>query len=54
MDIVYFYRLKKDNNEYSISVNRKSSIKVVLTKMVKIYLAILPSNTYKSIQEQLG
>ena len=49
-----FLSFEKDNNEYSISVNRKSSIKVVLTKNGEDISSHTATNTYKSIQEIVG
>ncbi len=49
-----FLSFEKDNNEYSISVNRKSNIKVVLTKNGEDISSHTATNTYKSIQEIVG
>ena len=49
-----FLSFEKDNNEYSFSVNRKSSIKVVLTKNGEDISSHTATNTYKSIQEIVG
>ena len=45
---------EKDNNNYSIQVNRKSSIKVILIKDGEDISSHTATNTYKSIQEILG
>ena len=45
---------EKDNNNYSIQINRKSNIKVILIKDGEDISSHTATNTYKSIQEILG
>ena len=45
---------QKDNNEYTVTVDRKSSIKVKLEKDGEDISSHTATNTYKSIQDILG
>ena len=45
---------EKDTNNYSIQINRKSNIKVILIKDGEDISSHTATNTYKSIQEILG
>ena len=49
-----FLSFEKDGSDYSISVNRKSSIKVILIKDNEDISSHTATNTYKTIQEIIG
>lgn len=47
-------QFEKDNDEYSIKINRKNNIKVALVKNGEDISSHTATNTYKSIQDVLG